>query len=174
MQDKGLDFSIHTMWNKLYKKRLWDRAWEDLSKINKHLIMTEDVLFSFINKNEVNQISGLDEWSETILKSDSDKNKEVVHKKLENFKISESETSEYKARLKDSKLSNDWLFFETDDDDLLYFFDSNTLCDARNYVIDYVDLWNVYYTGYKGSEKIFKSNPINDFRKNIYHCEIEM
>lgn len=48
MQDKGLDFSIHTMWNKLYKKRLWDRAWEDLSKINKHLIMTEDVLFSFI------------------------------------------------------------------------------------------------------------------------------
>lgn len=154
------------------EKNTWDYI--DEKPIGYFYRDNKDVLFSFINKNEVNQISGLDEWSATILKSDSDKNKEVVHKKLENFKISESETSEYKARLKDSKLSNDWLFFETDDDDLFYFFDSNTLCDARNYVIDYVDLWNVYYTGYKGSEKIFKSKPINDFKKNIYHCEIEM
>lgn len=154
------------------EKNTWDYI--DEKPIGYFYRDNKDVLFSFINKNEVNQISGLDEWSATILKSDSDKNKEVVHKKLENFKISESETSEYKARLKDSKLSNDWLFFETDDDDLFYFFDSNTLCDARNYVIDYVDLWNVYYTGYKGSEKIFKSKPINEFKKNIYHCEIEM
>ena len=154
------------------EKNTWDYI--DEKPIGYFYRDNKDVLFSFINKNEVNQISGLDEWSATILKSDSDKNKEVVHKKLENFKISESETSEYKARLKSSKLSNDWLFFETDDDDLFYFFDSNTLCDARNYVIDYVDLWNVYYTGYKGSEKIFKSKPINDFKKNIYHCEIEM
>lgn len=154
------------------EKNTWDYI--DEKPIGYFYRDNKDVLFSFINKNEVNQISGLDEWSATILKSDSDKNKEVVHKKLENFKISESETSEYKARLKDSKLSNDWLFFETDDDDLFYFFDSDTLCDARNYVIDYVDLWNVYYTGYKGSEKIFKSKPINDFKKNIYHCEIEM
>lgn len=154
------------------EKNTWDYI--DEKPIGYFYRDNKDVLFSFINKNEVNQISGLDEWSVTILKSDSDKNKEVVHKKLENFKISESETSEYKARLKDSKLSNDWLFFETDDDDLFYFFDSDTLCDARNYVIDYVDLWNVYYTGYKGSEKIFKSKPINDFKKNIYHCEIEM
>lgn len=154
------------------EKNTWDYI--DEKPIGYFYRDNKDVLFSFINKNEVNQISGLDEWSATILKSDSDKNKEVVHKKLENFKISESETSEYKARLKSSKLSNDWLFFETDDDDLFYFFDSNTLCDARNYVIDYVDLWNVYYTGYKGSKKIFKSKPINDFKKNIYHCEIEM
>lgn len=48
MQDKGLDFSIHTVWNKLYSKRLWDVAWNDLAKVNKHLIMTEDILFSFI------------------------------------------------------------------------------------------------------------------------------
>lgn len=154
------------------EKNTWDYI--DEKPIGYFYRDNKDVLFSFINKNEVNQISGLDEWSATILKSDSDKNKEVVHKNLENFKISESETSEYKARLKSSKLSNDWLFFETDDDDLFYFFDSNTLCDARNYVIDYVDLWNVYYTGYKDSEKIFKSKPINEFKKNIYHCEIEM
>lgn len=154
------------------EKNTWDYI--DEKPIGYFYRDNKDVLFSFINKNEVNQISGLDEWSATILKSDSDKNKEVVHKKLENFKISESETSEYKARLKSSKLSNDWLFFETDDDDLFYFFDSNTLCDARSYGIDYVDLWNVYYTGYKGSEKIFKSKPINEFKKNIYHCEIEM
>ena len=47
MKDGGLDFSIHTMWNKLYKKNLWDRAWGDLNRVDKHLIMTEDILFSF-------------------------------------------------------------------------------------------------------------------------------
>ncbi len=48
MQDRGLDFSIHTVWNKLYSKKLWERAWNDLCEIDKHLVMTEDILFSFV------------------------------------------------------------------------------------------------------------------------------
>ncbi|MBD5498485.1 MAG: glycosyltransferase [Lachnospiraceae bacterium] len=44
----GLDFSIHTVWNKLYSRNLWDRAWKDLNKHEQHLIMTEDILFSCI------------------------------------------------------------------------------------------------------------------------------
>lgn len=47
MEDGGLDFSIHTMWNKLYRRSLWNRAWDDLNRVDKHLIMTEDILFSF-------------------------------------------------------------------------------------------------------------------------------
>lgn len=48
MKDAGLDFSIHTMWNKIYRKELWERAYDDLNKISNHLVMTEDILFSSI------------------------------------------------------------------------------------------------------------------------------
>lgn len=48
IKDCGLDFSIHTVWNKLYTKKLWDKAYKDLNRINKHLVMTEDIAFSMI------------------------------------------------------------------------------------------------------------------------------
>ena len=48
VKDCGLDFSIHTVWNKIYSRNLWDRAWEDLNRIKSHLIMTEDIMFSFV------------------------------------------------------------------------------------------------------------------------------
>ena len=48
MKGCGLDFSIHTVWNKLYSRTLWERAWKDLSEDSRHLIMTEDILFSCI------------------------------------------------------------------------------------------------------------------------------
>ncbi len=48
IKDCGLDFTIHTMWNKLYKKTLWNNAMADLKRIKKHLIMTEDIMFSCI------------------------------------------------------------------------------------------------------------------------------
>ena len=48
IKDCGLDFSIHTVWNKLYKRSLWEIAKPDLNRVKKHLIMTEDILFSGI------------------------------------------------------------------------------------------------------------------------------
>lgn len=48
IKDCGLDFSIHTVWNKLYSRVLWEKAWKDLDENDKHLIMTEDILFSCI------------------------------------------------------------------------------------------------------------------------------
>ncbi|MCM1056643.1 MAG: glycosyltransferase [Firmicutes bacterium] len=48
MKDCGLDFSIHTVWNKLYSRTLWERAWRDLREDSRHLVMTEDILFSCI------------------------------------------------------------------------------------------------------------------------------
>ncbi len=43
---KGLCFSWHTIWNKIYKKELWDKCLPYYKKITKHLIMTEDIAFS--------------------------------------------------------------------------------------------------------------------------------
>lgn len=48
IKDCGLDFSMHTVWNKLYSRALWEKAWGDLSSHGRHLIMTEDILFSCI------------------------------------------------------------------------------------------------------------------------------
>ncbi len=45
---EGLDFSIHTVWNKVYKKTLWDKCIGHFKTINTHLIMTEDIAFSTV------------------------------------------------------------------------------------------------------------------------------
>ena len=42
----GYCFSWHTIWNKLYSRRLWDKCFEHYKKMDRHLIMTEDVAFS--------------------------------------------------------------------------------------------------------------------------------
>ena len=43
---KGLCFSWHTVWNKIYKKELWDKCAPFYKRIDTHLIMTEDIAFS--------------------------------------------------------------------------------------------------------------------------------
>lgn len=45
---KGLCYSWHTIWNKLYSKRLWDKCMPYYSKMDGHLIMTEDIAFSSV------------------------------------------------------------------------------------------------------------------------------
>lgn len=43
---KGNCYSWHTIWNKLYRKELWDRCRPYYDQISGHLIMTEDIAFS--------------------------------------------------------------------------------------------------------------------------------
>ena len=43
---RGHCYSWHTIWNKLYKKELWDRCRPYYDQISGHLIMTEDIAFS--------------------------------------------------------------------------------------------------------------------------------
>lgn len=43
---KGLCYSWHTVWNKIYKKDLWDKCFPYYNTIEEHLIMTEDIAFS--------------------------------------------------------------------------------------------------------------------------------
>lgn len=43
---EGLDFSWHTVWNKLYKKSLWDQCMPYYAEITSHLIMAEDFAYS--------------------------------------------------------------------------------------------------------------------------------
>lgn len=45
---KGLCYSWHTVWNKVYSKSLWDKCEPFYRRIKEHLIMTEDIAFSTI------------------------------------------------------------------------------------------------------------------------------
>ncbi|MGN1317736.1 MAG: HAD-IA family hydrolase [Lachnospirales bacterium] len=58
-EQKGLCFSWHTVWNKIYKKSLWDKCEPYFEKIKTHLIMTEDIAFSsllFYNAKSVAKV----------------------------------------------------------------------------------------------------------------------
>lgn len=49
-------YSWHTIWNKLYKKTLWDMCMPEYETVTEHIIMTEDIYFSsilFYNANKV-------------------------------------------------------------------------------------------------------------------------
>ncbi len=45
-EQQGQCFAWHTVWNKLYKRRVWDLALPYLYKQSEHLIMAEDFVFS--------------------------------------------------------------------------------------------------------------------------------
>lgn len=47
-KQEGLCFSWHTIWNKIYSKKIWDKACKHYSDIKEHLIMTEDFAFSTV------------------------------------------------------------------------------------------------------------------------------
>lgn len=54
-KQEGLCFSWHTVWNKIYSKKIWDKAMKHYSKIKSHLVMTDDfacstVLFYYAKK----------------------------------------------------------------------------------------------------------------------------
>lgn len=64
MGQRGECFSWHTVWNKLYKKSLWDKCvpfFEKCSKKRSHLIMCEDIVFSsalWLNARKVTAAAG--------------------------------------------------------------------------------------------------------------------
>lgn len=41
-------YSWHTVWNKLYRKKLWDVCAEEFKSVQDHIIMTEDIYFSSV------------------------------------------------------------------------------------------------------------------------------
>lgn len=45
-EQEGLDYTWHTVWNKLYKKKLWDKCVPYYERLTKHLIMAEDFAYS--------------------------------------------------------------------------------------------------------------------------------
>ena len=45
---KGLCYSWHTIWNKIYSKKLWDKCYPYYEKIQGHVIMTEDIAYSTV------------------------------------------------------------------------------------------------------------------------------
>ena len=47
-EQRGLNFSWHTIWNKIYKMSLWKKAVKHYLKMEKHLIMAEDFAFSTV------------------------------------------------------------------------------------------------------------------------------
>lgn len=47
-EQQGSCYSWHTIWNKLYSRRIWELSLPHLKEQTEHLIMTEDILFSVI------------------------------------------------------------------------------------------------------------------------------
>lgn len=45
---KGLCYSWHTIWNKIYSKKLWNQCYPYYEKIQSHVIMTEDIAYSTV------------------------------------------------------------------------------------------------------------------------------
>lgn len=45
---EGSCYAWHTVWNKIYRKTLWDHCAPEYRKIVQHLIMTEDIAFSSV------------------------------------------------------------------------------------------------------------------------------
>lgn len=59
MKQHGLWFGWHTVWNKVYKKSVWDESEKCLSEFSEkhgHLIMTEDVAFSSVFWRHANKV----------------------------------------------------------------------------------------------------------------------
>lgn len=53
-------YSWHTVWNKLYKKSLWDQCLPEFETVDEHIIMTEDIYFSsilFFNAKKVARVN---------------------------------------------------------------------------------------------------------------------
>ncbi len=44
----GLAYVWHTVWNKLYKRQLWDCCLPVYESLNEHIVMTEDIAFSTV------------------------------------------------------------------------------------------------------------------------------
>lgn len=45
-EQEGACFIFHTVWNKLYTRRVWENAFRDLREQTEHLVMCEDFVFS--------------------------------------------------------------------------------------------------------------------------------
>lgn len=48
MENEGMCFSKHTVWNKLYSRRIWEQSLPHFHKLQEHFIMTEDISFSVV------------------------------------------------------------------------------------------------------------------------------
>ena len=60
LEQEGLCFVWHTIWNKLYSRKVWDKALPFLDKIEDHIVMCEDVLFSSIAFTYINKFATTD------------------------------------------------------------------------------------------------------------------
>lgn len=57
---EGRCFIWHTVWNKLYARKLWEEALPVLKKQEKHLIMAEDFVFSSVLMNFANKLTSVE------------------------------------------------------------------------------------------------------------------
>lgn len=45
---RGGCFNFHAVWNRIYRRDLWERAFEEISKIQEPLVLCEDVMYSTV------------------------------------------------------------------------------------------------------------------------------
>lgn len=133
----------------------------------------KDILFSYIKKENVNDISGRNEFTTSILESDSEGNKSLVCENLPYFHLSIDTTSLKTSALNWSRLSNNWVCFSATGigKNLVYFFEEKILCDFGYYSIKNIDLWNVYYEEWVDGLSVCSCKAVTDFKSNIFQNE---
>ena len=52
-------YAWHTMWNKLYTRKLWERCLPFLSECRSHIVMGEDILFSTVLLDEADRLAAV-------------------------------------------------------------------------------------------------------------------
>ena len=91
---EGLNFSWHITPNKIYSRRIWEKAIKEYKKVDKHLIMTEDFAFSNVLFYYAEKITKVDRVAFFYTKHDgastsiNDINFKKASKNLEDLTIS--------------------------------------------------------------------------------------
>lgn len=93
---QGQCFIWHTIWNKIYDKKIWEKILPILKKQKKHLIMCEDFLFSSIIFNYSKRLAGCkygcyyyfqNAGASTSLHGDREKFKKNINDLIEAFRF---------------------------------------------------------------------------------------
>ena len=106
-EQEGLNFAWHVIWNKIFSRKIWENAYNDFTKLNKHLIMTEDFAFSSVLFYYAKKVTKVDRVAYYYSKHDgasTSVNDITLKKLMKNIEDMTTSFSFVESFLKDKKI----------------------------------------------------------------------